>query len=152
GSLYRSVYGLTFGARPQVVVAVVYIRDGPHSAEDRPDDSVSPDMARCLFHILPHAGVGVVVVVNGISGFGARETGSLRQPERTDVVGDREIDDLGQSPVFRLLFLSLGPKDRAGGAGMDVFSRVERSSHRRVPGDMSKDTKFDLRVIGGHQD
>src|ERR1043165_1172984 len=151
GSLDWHVDGFTLGARADVAVAVVDAGQGTYATVDGANIAVLARFFRDLFHEAMHAFVGLVIIVNHLFRFLARDADALRKSEGFDGVSDGEVDDLGEAAsLFQLLF-RLRAKDKAGGALVDVIIFLKRIEHDRVVRDVREQAQLQLRVIGGDE-
>src|SRR2546421_2827502 len=91
------INGLALGAVAYVAVAVVDARDGAYATVERAHVTMFARLFRNIFHVLPHALVCRVVIVNNLLRLFARDAYALRQTERLNRVCDRKIDNLGEA-------------------------------------------------------
>ena len=73
------------------------------------------------------------------------------EAERLDRVGDAEIDDLCQTPLFLHLFFVFCTENEPRGLGVNVLVILKRLEHSRVLRDVGENAKFELRIVGRDQ-
>ena len=151
GALHDGVDGQPLAERSRLTVRGAELRDRATSSEQRRHVAVRRglrDRARDeLLHAWEAREVGVDVFLRLL----ARDLEVLGEPEGRDPVDDPEVDHLrdvalGAGEQRRLLaeHLRCGPR-------VDVLAPLEGLAKHRLPGDVGKDPKLDLAVVGREQ-
>ena len=96
-----------------------------------------------------HTFVSVVVIVNHLLCFLARDTYALREAEGFYGVGDGEVDYLCEAASLFQFFFCLGIEDKPRRALVYIVAFLESVEHDWVVRDVREQTKFELRIIGG---